>query len=286
MHYNLFRMAKRKKRHRRRRVRYDRILLLLGIFAVLVTGLVYLLKPREEVSATPTSTPDPYRYHDYDWEYLDTGSYYQYEDNTYTSKIGIDVSYSQAEIDWSKVKEAGIDFAVIRAGYRGYSEGILHTDDRFYSNMDGAGANGIETAVYYFSQAVTEEEAIEEAQYVLNLIRDYNVSFVAYDLEEADAQGRIRNLSSVQATANALAFCNIIEKAGYQPMIYGSHSWLIQNYDFLSIQDQVPLWMASYTKQEKSPDFPYVFNIWQYTNTGTVDGIDTAVDLNLWLVKK
>ncbi len=192
------------------------------------------------------------------------------------SKKGIDVSKHNGEIDWKKVKEAGIEFAFIRVGYRGSSNGGLVLDDFFEKNIKGATENGIDVGVYFFTQAITEEEAVEEADFVLDAIEPYNLVYpVVWDIEDLD--GRTNELDAKTRTDCAIAFLNRIEGAGYKTMLYGnlmSMLYLMET-DRIESYDK---WFAYY----HYPDYyPYKYSIWQYSSKGKVDGIEGDVDLNI-----
>ncbi|MDO5148303.1 MAG: glycoside hydrolase family 25 protein [Oscillospiraceae bacterium] len=206
-----------------------------------------------------------------------------YKDGEKKSRVGIDVSYAQKEIDWNKVKDAGIDFAMIRAGFRGYESGLLNTDDYFEKNMKGALAAGIETGVYFFSQAVNEKEAREEAEFVLNLISNYNVTYpVAFDWETISGDAaRSDGITGEILNKCALEFCSTIENAGYKPVIYASLNLLRDKFDKYSIDviSEYDLWLAEY---KDVPEYPYHFKMWQYTNEGVIDGISKHTDLNIF----
>ena len=147
---------------------------------------------------------------------------------------GIDVSYYQGNINWEKVRDAGTDFAFIRAGYRGYSTGTLVTDNSFIANVEGALKAGISVGLYFYTEAINTEEAIEEANYCLNLAKDYKINFpIAFDFELTNTAGRLvkAKLSKSAATANCKAFCETIQAAGYTPMIYANKSDLTDKID-------------------------------------------------------
>jgi len=200
----------------------------------------------------------------------------------YTGNIqtltGIDVSYYQKDIDWNAVASDGIDFAFIRAGYRGYSEGSLNEDENFKKNIAGSINAGISTGVYFFSQAITEAEAREEAQYVLSLISGYNFTWpVVFDWEPiSDSSARTNNLDGATLTKCAIAFCEVIEAAGYTPMVYFNKSVGYLKYDLRQIQNY-EIWFAQYVQD---PDFLYDYQIWQY-GAGSVNGIPGDCDLNI-----
>lgn len=211
---------------------------------------------------------------------VDENGIMAYNDNTVTSKKGIDVSKFQGKIDWSKVKADGVEYAFIRMGYRGYgSSGKMVTDETFETNIKGATSNGVDVGVYFFSQAVNEEEAIEEANYVLEAIEGYDVTYpVVIDIEEvADPDARTADLTQEQRTKNCIAFCETVKAAGYTPMIYGNLKTFFIMLDMEQLEDY-DKWFAQYDTQLY---FPYEFTIWQYTDEGTVDGISADVDLNV-----
>lgn len=217
-----------------------------------------------------------------------TSSYYTkngfryYSDDSYSSTIGIDVSTFQNTIDWNKVKKAGIDFAIIRVGYRGASQGTIQADDKFKENLKGAKDAGIKVGVYFFSQANTTDEAIEEAKYVVRHIRGRGITYpVVYDMEHMDSD-RISSLTNKERTEIADAFCTIIKNNGYTPMIYGNQKWLLSEVN-LSFLTKYYVWLAHYSK---TTSYPYAYKMWQYTNSGKVSGISGSVDLNVCYVSK
>ena len=205
--------------------------------------------------------------------------------------FGIDVSKHNGTINWNKVKESGVNFAMIRAGYRGYGQpGNLAVDSKFLTNMNGAISNGIEVGVYFFSQAVTVEEAIEEADMTIELIRENGFSDkitypIVIDTEDVDnAEGRADGLSKNIRTMIVQIFCERIKQYGYKPMIYANKYWLNNQLDMnkLSMYD---VWLAHYTNTEKPienpSDYTGKYDIWQYTDKGTIYGISGNVDLNI-----
>ena len=199
------------------------------------------------------------------------------------SFVGINVNSQLGEIDWTQVKESGVDFAMIRVGYRGYGqEGKLMEDTAFRDNLQGALDAGLEVGVYFFSQAITEEEAREEADFVLELIEGYDLTYpVVFDWENITYDtARTDGIDSQTLTALADAFCRRVEEAGYQPMIYFNQYLAYLMYDLEGIT-QWPFWLAEYNE---TPGFYYTFQMWQYTDAGQVDGIQGEVDLNLRLM--
>ncbi|MDO4731904.1 MAG: glycoside hydrolase family 25 protein [Bacillota bacterium] len=218
--------------------------------------------------------------HDHSWDSLvyDFGRI-RYEEEGRPVSYGVDISYFQGNIDWQAVATDGIDFAMVRLGYRGYSEGGIFEDEFARANLQGAEEAGLELGAYFFSQAINEEEALEEAEFVLELLEGRELSYpIAFDMEEIDdSSARTANLSVEQRSKITESFCSAIEKAGYQAIIYGNIPWLAGRLDLPSLREY-PLWLAQYYER---PLFPYAFSIWQYTESGQVAGISTPVDLNI-----
>lgn len=209
----------------------------------------------------------------------------RYEDDEYTSKFGIDVSKFQGNVNYEKVKAAGVEFVIVRVGFRGYgSSGSLSEDARYRQNIEGAKAAGLDVGVYFYAQAINEEEAVEEAEYVLKLIEGYELDLpIVYDPEHVlDDTARTDDVTGEQFTKNAKAFSDRIREAGHEPMIYANMLWEAYELDFASIPD-VKIWYADY---ELKPQSPYEFAMWQYSQAGHISGIDGGVDLNMMLVPK
>ncbi len=192
---------------------------------------------------------------------------------------GIDVSVYQGTIDWTKVSKSGVDFAMIRAGYRGYGDkGVLVEDSMFSKNVLGAKTNKIDIGIYFYTQAINVEEAKEEAKFVVNLIKKYGMDVkypIAIDTELSPiGTGRADGISKEKRTEVVKAFCETIKQLGYKPMVYASKYWL---YDNLNVQQisQYDTWLAHYTDKT---DYKYSYTMWQYTSTGNVDGITGNVD--------
>ena len=223
--------------------------------------------------------------HTYDWSNLTwNNGFPSYEDDTYTSVIGIDVSSHQKSIDWTAVKNSGVKFAMIQVGYRGYETGALMDDAYFEENIQGAIENGIDVGVYFFSQAVSVEEARAEADFVLERVRKYNLQLpIVFDLEEvSNATDRIENTTAQERTQAAVTFMNHIKNAGYQAMVYSSSQLFETVFDMNYLHD-FDFWVADYSY---TPNFSYHFSIWQYTDAGSINGISTNVDMNIMFVKK
>lgn len=194
------------------------------------------------------------------------------------TKAGIDVSKWQKEIDWKKVKLAGVDFAIIRAGYRGSSTGALVEDPYFRANMAGAKAAGIETGVYFFTQAVNEVEAVEEASMVVALLSEYDLEFPVFiDTEGAGGNGRADGLEKEMRTRVCDAFCRTVKNAGYEAGVYASRNWYENCLETKQLEDYV-IWLAEY---RETPKYTGRYEMWQYTSKGAIDGIEGNVDLNI-----
>ena len=194
------------------------------------------------------------------------------------AECGIDVSSWQGEIDWFAVADSGIDFAVIQFGYRGYSEGGLNIDEYFIYNIEGAQTAGIKTGVYFFSQAISIQEAIEEADFVINTLDGYNIDLpVYYDWEYIESEARTDNITGDEMTSFARAFCDRIAEAGYTPGLYFGLRQGYSSYD-LSQLDDLTFWLAEYNSE---PTFIYSFDMWQYSASGIVNGIEGTVDVNI-----
>lgn len=238
--------------------------------------------------ALKTSDPEKPRYvSPYNWEGLvrTDGRWGYLEDGQLRSRWGIDVSEHQKAIDWEQVAGASVDFAFVRIGNRGASQGQLRIDDYFLDNATGAGAAGIQTEGYFFSQALTEVEAEEEAALAIQQAQEANaqgasIAMIAFDHEPVEIEGaRANTLSPEQLTANARAFCAAVEAAGFSPAIYGNRKTLFKLSE--ELRASVTVWLAEYNVP--TPTAPLDFRIWQYSCTGTVPGITTDVDLNIWL---
>ena len=195
------------------------------------------------------------------------------------ARMGIDVSTHQKEIDWQAVAGDGVEFAILRLGHRGYSEGGLFLDKTFEQNLRGALDAGLEVGVYFFSQAITPEEAEEEADYVLNTLNGQELAFpVAFDWESISGdEARTDGLDGETVTRCAAAFCKRIEDAGYRPAVYFNQTQGYLHYDLRDLTDY-ELWLAEYGP---TPNFYYHFDLWQYSHTGRVDGIQGDVDMDL-----
>jgi len=192
---------------------------------------------------------------------------------------GIDVSMWQGEIDWQQVYDSGVEFVMIRVGGRGTSEGTLYSDDMAQSYYEGAKAAGLKVGAYFFSQSITIEEAVEEAEYTLDKIKDWQLDMpVVYDWEYIGDGARTDYIEARLLTDMVKAFCDTVEAAGYDPMVYFGRS---HSTDLLILSELVDygFWLAMYNP---IMDYPYKIDMWQYTETGSVPGIAGNVDVNLW----
>lgn len=212
--------------------------------------------------------------------YNENGRMAYNDKNTYYS-TGIDVSSHQCNIDWDAVANDGIDFAILRVGYRGYgASGNICIDDMFKTNAKNAIKAGLKIGVYFYSQAITVEEAKEEALFVIDAIKDFEIDCpVVFDWEnEPDIGMRTDNLSGDILTDCAVEFCDTVKDSGYTPAVYFNLTDAYQRYNLDKISDYV-FWYAQH--QGSSPLFYYQYSIWQYSDVGTVDGISGNVDLNI-----
>lgn len=202
-----------------------------------------------------------------------------YEDGKQVSFVGADISKYQDYVDFVKLKKAGVDFVMLRVGARGYGSGQIVMDDYFLDNIKRATDAGLQVGVYFFSQAITEDEAIEEANLVLANIAEYKITYpVAFDMEHIDNDtARIDSLSKSEKTKITKAFLDTIKNAGYKAMIYGDKEWLLKDID-MSKLTAYDVWLS---QMEDVPDYPYKFTMWQYTTEATIDGIAGYADLNI-----
>lgn len=218
-----------------------------------------------------------------------------YAGDAFDTRFGIDVSAYQNRasenqtIDWEAVAADGVEFVMVRIGLRGTSSGAVMADAYYEENIRGAMAAGLETGVYFFAQAITVEEAIEEAEFVLDLLKDLEINGpVAYDWEMHDSSYRVYGTPPEMATACAIAFCEKVEEAGYTPMIYAGQYVSYIKYDQGAISPYLS-WYPEY-KSEKSeilcPTFYYQMNYWQFSSNCKIDGIGGRVDANLQFIRK
>lgn len=251
---------------------------------VIISNMISTYRLRHSYSGLKEENGYPVSDYNSEDFYRDEYNFLNYNDPRYNCLRGIDVSEYQSEIDWQAAKESGVQFAIIRLGFSSYANGSLHLDKYFEENIKGAKKAGLRVGVYFFSQAINADEAIEEANFVLKNIRGKGVDMpVAFDMEEVtESDDRIKNLTMLQKTEIADAFCTIIKNTGYNPVIYGNPSWIYASYN-LSLLSHHPIWLAHYTDMT---GFPYEYIMWQYSSTGNVGGVSTPCDLDLYFEKR
>ena len=259
------------------------VLCLIIITSIFSLAIVLNNDNKEIIDEIENSEPK----NNYDFSKLQGTERKTYEDDNYVSMFGIDVSVHQDDIDWQKVKDSGVEFAFLRIGYRGATEGHLNADKKFVNNLAGAKENDLMVGVYFFSQALNIAEAVEEANYVLQQLNRQELDLpVVYDYEEpyiSDATSRIHDLDKEERTNNAIAFMEEIKKNGYEVMLYANTEWLNSHYEMDRLIDY-DVWFAQYDTEYPSYEGP--FKIWQYSNTGNIEGIATSVDLNIMFMAK
>lgn len=195
------------------------------------------------------------------------------------ARFGIDVSKWNKEIDWAQVAKEGVDFAIIRAGYRGSVSGSLVVDPYFEQNIKGAAENGIDVGVYFFTQATNEREAVEEASIVMKLVQGYDITYPVFiDTEGAGGKGRADNLDVAERSRVCQAFCETIRSGGYVAGVYASRNWLNNRLDITKFSGDNVIWLAEYGDK---PTYGGTYGMWQYTSSGRISGIEGRVDFNL-----
>lgn len=268
------------------------ILLSIALLIILVLGLGHVMRS----CAAPFSSnhhqiheaqnPTLFNANAYNPDSLslnDQGRYiYSTSDGTTFSRFGIDVSEHQGTIDWQQVAQDGVQFAYLRIGYRGTTEGEIQKDAQFDTNLEEAQKAGIPVGVYFFSQAINEEEALQEARFVIDTLSETTLQYpivLDFETHDASAKNRIDGLSTEQVTRDALAFISAIEDAGYSVMIYGNKTDL-ERIDANQLKGY-PYWYAQYTGV---PAASQPFALWQYSEIGQVAGIEGSTDMNIQLV--
>ena len=200
------------------------------------------------------------------------------------SYVGVDISKQTGSVNFAGLKAAGVDYVMIRLGGRGYSTGQITLDESFVENIEGAIAEGLDVGVYFYSQAISQDEAVQEANFVVQNLEPYRNSIkypVAFDMEfVANDEARIDGLSREDRTTIAVTFMDGIKASGYIPMFYGDKEWLIKEVDLAKLQDY-DVWFAQETD---IPDYPYQYAMWQYSSTGVVNGIRGDASLNICFI--
>ena len=219
-------------------------------------------------------------------QYIDGKRYFFNANGAKASLFGADFSKHQGTIDWASVKQSGVEFVILRAAVRGYgSSGNLMTDSQIAANIEGALSQNIDVGIYVFSQAVTTEEAVEEAERALDIIKGYDIKLPVYfDSEYSGAPnrtGRADGLTKAERTSLAIAFCETVRNAGYKPGVYASKSFFYDNLDYAALQSRgYEIWLAHYISSVT--DFKYPYNIWQYTSKGSIGGVQSEyADLDI-----
>ena len=276
---------KKKKRPAAKKPKYLPLIAGLAVVWVLAAAVVFLRSAltedpeptaTSETTTAPTLPPNPY-----------TPADLVYDENGYMTcaagacRLGIDVSDHQLQIDWPQVADAGVEFAFVRIGYRGYTQGQIYADESAAANLTGAKAAGLDVGAYFYSQALNEQEAAEEAAFCIELLKEYEIDLpVVFDWEYVSTDARTGAMDAATLTACAKAFCEAIEAAGYEAMIYANPDISRNMLDMFQLQDY-SFWLAMYSDTMNYRD---KVDYWQYTCTGTVPGIETNVDINLQLI--
>ena len=225
----------------------------------------------------PTIPPDRNPYGRYDFQY--NRHNYLLLQNV-DSSPGVDVSAHQGDIDWAAVKDSGIEFAIIRLGYRGYGSGKLVEDEYAKKNLKEAKKAGLKIGAYFFSQALNIKETDEEIQFMLNMLADVDLDMpLVLDWEIPAEDARTKNMDARTLTDIQLHFCGQMKKMGYQPMVY--FNWhQSENLYYLSELEDYPFWLALY---QDRMTYPWKVEMWQWTSSGRVPGIQGNVDINVFM---
>lgn len=206
------------------------------------------------------------------------------ENGRKTSYVGVDISKHTGEINFTGVKAAGVDYVMIRLGSRGYSTGQIALDENFKQNIEGAIEAELDIGIYFYSQAVSPEEAIQEANFVIQNLEPYRAHVkypIAFDMEfVSNDKSRIEGLSREDKTTVTATFAEGVKAAGYVPMIYGDKEWLLKEIDLTKLQDY-DVWLS---QEEDIPDYPYLYTMWQYDTDSILNGIEGGADLNICFV--
>lgn len=265
-----------------------------ALLLAVLAGLLFLLPrllPPEPTTQPPTTVPPTTEIPTEPTLPPPEASPYTFTDFQYNGRyltclatetlLGLDVSAHQEEIDWQAVAAAGFEFVMIRVGYRGYETGLLQADAYAQANYAGAKAAGLKVGAYMFSQAISRKEAMEEARFALEQIRGWELDLpLVYDWERVKAGTRTDGVDARTVTDCALGFCALVEAVGKESMVYfNPHHG--KNYFCLHELEEYPFWLAYYTDKM---DYPYKFEMWQYTDSGNVPGIEGGADINIMLL--
>lgn len=280
-------------------VKYRLILIAIALLVLAAAVVIFALSLRPE--PVDPHEGQVYIYDGFDWiwmtplpgveantmtaeDFTDQSGQPSYTGDGYQVLRGVDVSEHQHQIDWAQVAASGVDYAYVRLGYRGYTEGGLFEDPYFKANVEGALANGLQVSVYFFSQAITVQEAIEEAEFVLERIKDYNITLpVVFDWEKINGETAARTDTLDFNILNdcAVAFCDTVKNAGYAPAIYFNRHLGYYGYDLSRMTDYA-FWFA--LPESSFPNFYYAVDMWQYSFTEQVPGITEPTDMNLMFI--
>lgn len=223
---------------------------------------------------------------DYDYNNLlnSNGKLKYFEENKLVSSFGVDISKDQDYIDFNKLKKAGADFVMIRVASRGYQTGNIVEDDYFKDNLKRANDAGLDVGLIFISSAVTEEEAVEEANYVITNIGSYSVTYpIAFVMQyQKNDSSRIDSLSKADKTGIARAFLGTIKQYNFLPILYGDKEWLFDEVDLAKIVSDYDIWYSNTSSDV--PDYPYKFTMWQYNSMGSIDGISGYVNFDICFV--
>lgn len=238
-----------------------------------------ILAGTAEPTEEPTVPPEESPYNQYDFQYSKRNYLYCLRQE---SRVGVDVSAFQKDIDWRAVKASGVDFAMLRLGYRGWGQkGTLVEDEYIRQNLQGTAQAGIPIGAYFFSQATSLDEVNQEIEFMLNILGDYPLEYpIVLDWEEANpTEGRVRDVTRRELTDMLRYFCDELRSRGYRPMVY--FNWTqAKKMIYLSELEDYPFWLALY---QDRMTFPYRVEMWQYTCQGSVPGIPGDVDINIYL---
>ena len=254
---------------------------------VIVAIAVVLLYDRRTYDEGINPVYDGYgvSFNTYDFSNLKKdGQYYYYEDDKYYSVLGIDVSSFQNGINYNLLKQQGVEFVFIRLGYRGYQSGEIHLDPLFDMHYTKAKEAGLKVGVYFFSAAISNEESIEEANFVLENLIDRDIDLpIVLDIEEIPYDvSRIGTLSNDQIKENINSFFNIINSNGYDTMLYANQNYIKNHLNHKDLSE----WGLWYAQYNKLPVYFYEYSIWQYSDAGNFEGYDGNIDLDLMFISK
>ncbi|MFG6358528.1 MAG: glycoside hydrolase family 25 protein [Acetatifactor sp.] len=240
---------------------------------VFIDDISLLIKTEEEIDALEEDTGVAEAEEDSDKTEIK-----KLQTPTANATVGIDVSKWNREIDWEKVKAAGVDFAIIRAGYRGSTTGSLVVDPYFETNIKAATRAGVKVGVYFFTQAVNEVEAVEEASMALELVNEYSLDYPIFiDTEGAGGNGRADGLDVETRTLVCDAFCRTVVNAGREAGVYSGRNWFYNKIQVSRLENYC-IWLAEW---RSVPLYDGYYHMWQYTSKGKIDGIEGNVDMNI-----